>query len=312
MVCLVARQAAPGAPPIAFTRIPSPVIFQGDPTIAYRDPAAFYHEGTFHLFFSLMEIEPDGKAYWYTASSTSADLIRWTAPKRLTPRDRNLNFSSPGNVVRFGGKFVLSLQTYPTPNGEVFGNETARVWTMRSNDLAHWEKPEMLMVTGPGVPVEKMGRMIDPFLLEDKDEPGKWWCFYKQNGVSMSWSRDLRTWTYSGHANAGENVCVLVEGDEYILFHSPRNGIGVKRSRDLKEWRDGGLLTLGQQDWPWAQRRLTAGFVLDMRKEPGVGRYLMFFHGDTGEGPKTNEAHGQGTLGLAWSDDLLHWDWPGK
>jgi hypothetical protein len=51
-----------------------------------------------------------------------------------------------------------------------------------------------------------MGRMIDPYIFPDKDEPGKWWCFYKQNGVSMSWSRDLKTWTYVGKRRAGENV----------------------------------------------------------------------------------------------------------
>lgn len=37
-----------------------------------------------------------------------------------------------------------------------------------------------------------MGRMLDPYLFADKDEPGKYWCFYKQNGVSCSYSRDLR------------------------------------------------------------------------------------------------------------------------
>jgi hypothetical protein len=29
-----------------------------------------------------------------------------------------------------------------------------------------------------------MGRMIDAYLLADKDEPGKWWCLYKQNGLT--------------------------------------------------------------------------------------------------------------------------------
>ena len=43
---------------------------------------------------------------------------------------------------------------------------------------------------------EDMGRMIDPYLIRDKDEPGKWWCFYKQNGVSYSWSHDLENWTF--------------------------------------------------------------------------------------------------------------------
>ena len=54
----------------------------------------------------------------------------------------------------------------------------------------------------------------------------------------------------------------------------------MKRSRDLENWDDVGRpITLGQQDWPWAGGRITAGFVLDLRKDPAVGKYLMFFHG---------------------------------
>ena len=71
----------------------------------------------------------------------------------------------------------------------------------------------LLRVKGPDVPVEAMGRMIDPFLLQDAADPGKWWCFYKQNGVSMSLSRDLKQWTYFGRTEAGENACILMDGD---------------------------------------------------------------------------------------------------
>jgi len=154
--------------------------------------------------------------------------------------------------------------------------------------------------------------MIDPYLVEDKDEPGKWWCFFDTNAANMSWSHDLKTWTYFGRIEAGENVCVLVDGDEYLMFHSPRNGVGVKRSADLRSWRDAGdLITLGQASWPWARGRLSAGFVMDLRAEPEIGRYLMFFHG-TGPEDERVIFHTHASLGLAWSDDLVVWDWPGK
>ncbi|HUT37076.1 MAG TPA: hypothetical protein VNE39_26585 [Planctomycetota bacterium] len=296
---------------VDFSAIKSPILFRGDATTAYRDPAAVYHGGVFRLFFTLVKTEPDGKIYSYTATSQSRDLAAWTQPRLLTPRDQSLNYSSPGNVVRFGNEWLLCLQTYPRPKGEKYGNATARLFVMRSKDLETWGEPELLKVKGPDVPVERMGRMIDPFVLQDKDDPGKWWCFYKQNGVSMSWSRDLRTWTYSGRANAGENACVLVDGDEYVLFHSPGNGIGVKRSRDLAAWRDVALLTLGQKDWPWAKGRLTAGFVLDVRRDPAVGKALLFFHG-SGPGDERTMFDTHASLGLAWGDDLLTWTWPGK
>lgn len=296
-------------PQLDLAAVPSPILFRGDAATAYRDPTAVYHEGLFRLFFTLVKTEADGKVYLYTATSKSADLVHWTEPRILTPRDQKLNYSSPGNVVRFGTQWIMCLQTYPRPNGEKYGNATARLWTMRSDDLENWSQPELLEVKGPDVPVEAMGRMIDPYLLQDKDSPDKWWCFYKQNGVSVSWSRDLKTWTYVGRFDGGENCCVIVDGNQYMLFHSPKNGIGVKRSGDLRQWRDTGLLLLGQNDWPWAQGRLTAGFVLDLKHEPRVGKYLMFFHGSGPEDERTmfdNFA----SVGLAWSDDLLHWEWP--
>lgn len=297
----------------------SPVLLAGDETHAYRDPAAVWHDGCFHLFYTYNPPPgPDGKIYWFTAVSTSRDLVHWTPPRLLTPKDQSRNFSSPGNVIRHGDEWVMCLQTYPIPDahrdGPVrFGDATARLYAMRSRNLSDWSAPELLRVKGPDTAVEAMGRMIDPFLVEDREEAGKWWCFFKQNGASRAWSQDLRRWTFSGSFPAGENACVLRDGDEYVLFHSPPNGIGVMRSYDLLTWRDEGLLTLGQHDWPWARDgRLTAGFVLDLRKEPKVGKALMFFHASafperTGRGFWANCS-----LGIVWSDDLKNWAWPGK
>jgi len=94
-----------------------------------------------------------------------------------------------------------------------------------------------------------------------------------------------------------------------VIFHSPRNGVGIKTSKNLKQFTDAGLLTLGQKSWPWAQGRLTAGHVLDLRKDPRVGKYLMFFHGSSVEGLRRHGAHGAACLALAWSDDLAEWHW---
>ena len=282
-----------------------------DAATAYRDPAVVYHDGWFYLYISVNTVEPDGQRFQRVGWSKSTDLAHWTEPKVFTPRDKSLNFSSPGNVVRFGGQWVLCVQTYPRPNGEKFGNESSRLWVMRGDDLEHWGPPELLRVKGPDVPEEKMSRMIDPFLLQDKDDPGKWWCCYKQNGISYSWSRDLKTWTFAGTVKAGENPCIIVAGDEYVLFHSPNDGVGVKRSADLRTWRDAGVLTLGQKQWPWAAGRLTAGFVLDGRTIPGVGKYLMFFHASAY--PESDPRGGFdnfASIGIAWSDDLKKWEWP--
>ncbi len=303
----------PVPPKIDLASIPSPLLFQGDAVTAFRDPAAVYHDGVFWLYYSYVLHEPDGKGYNYTAYSTSRDLVDWTAPRIFTPRDETLNFCAPGNVIRYNNEWVLCLQSYPRPNFEKYGNDDCRIWIRRSTDLANWSEPELLKVRGPDVPIEQMGRIIDPYLIEDKDEPGKWWCFFDDNAANMSFSYDLETWTYWNRIPAGENVCILTEDrDDYLMFHSPKNGIGMKRSRDLKNWEDtGSPITLGQANWSWAQGRITAGFVLDLRKEPAIGKYLMFFHG-TGPEDESVIFNTHACLGLAWSDDLVTWDWPGK
>lgn len=295
----------------------SPLLFCGDEHTAYRDPAILYHDGTFFLFFTLTEIEPDGRIYKYTATSKSADLVHWSNPKKLTIKDQNLDFSSPGNIIRFKNEWLLCLQTYPRPGYTIeqmpkFGNQSARLFIMRSKDLENWGEPELLKVKGPAVTEPEMGRMIDPYLLQDKDNPGKYWCFYKQNGVSMSFTHDFKNWIFYGHTDSGENTCVLKDRNQYILFHSPPNGIAIKRSTDLKTWNDWGkVITLGQAEWNWAKGRITAGTLLELHGNRQA-RYLMFFHGS---GPLT-ETQGDfdknSSIGIAWSKDLIIWDWPGK
>ena len=145
--------------------------------------------------------------------------------------------------------------------------------------------------------------------MQDQHKKNKWWIFYKQNGASRSYSYDLTHWTYAGHIPAGENVCILPVNNEYVMFHLPPNGIGVKRSKDLVNWTDDKeLITLGQQTWNWAKGRITAGYVLDMKKNSGY-RYLLFFHGS---GPKTEQEGDfdkNASIGLAWSKDMVHWIW---
>jgi hypothetical protein len=299
---------------INFELITSPIIFKGDYKFAFRDPAVIYHQDTFHLYFTLVERASDSGMYLFTAHSISKDLIHWSFPEKLTPRDRKLNFSSPGNIIKFDDVWIMCLQTYPTPNNETWGNKDSRIWIMRSDDLENWSEPELLRVKGSDIAVDEMGRMIDPYLLEDANEPGKWWCYYKQNGVSMSYSYDLKNWTFSGSANSGENVTVLFKDGEYILFHSPENGIGIKKSGKPDAWGpDKKLLVLGQAGWPWAKRRLTAATVIDLTNDADVKKYIMFFHGSSEEGAKpAYNAHNNATLGIAWSDDLENWEWPGK
>jgi sucrose-6-phosphate hydrolase SacC (GH32 family) len=299
-------------------KLKSPILFKGDSVTAYRNPAILYFDKKFYLFFSIVEVEKDGKVFDYTASSYSRDLIKWSKPQKLTVRDQKLNYCAPGNIIRYNDDWILCLQTYPKPDLYItqpvrYGDATARIFIMRSKDLVSWGKPELLKVKGPEVPEKEMGRMIDSYLIEDKDEKGKYWCFYKQKGVSMSYSYDLKNWTYFGSAESGENVCVLIENNEYIMFHSPSNGIGILKSKDLKTWEKwGGLITLGQDGWNWAKGRITAGVVVNMKDVEGIENYLMFFHGSGPLKESEGDFNKNASIGIAWSKDLVSWEWPGK
>jgi hypothetical protein len=77
-----------------------------------------------------------------------------------------------------------------------------------------------------------------------------------------------------------ENVCVLNESNEYILFHSPPNGISIKRSSDLNRWNDwSNLITLGQDEWDWAKGRITAETAMNLREKKKRRKYILIFHG---------------------------------
>ena len=287
-------------------QIKSSLLIPGDDTHAFRDPAVAWKDGVFRLYCTYVETEADGAVYMYTAMLRSTDLVHWDPPKKLTPRDRSLNYSSPGNIIEADGAYIMCLQTYPRENGEKYGNARSRIYTMRSNDLEHWEEPQVIRVKGE-MPVEKLGRMIDPFLIYDRKNE-RWNCFFKQNGVSRSVSKDLKNWEFCGSFDGGENVSVIEKDGEYILFHSPRNGIGIKTSRDLEHWHDTGeVLTFGQQDWDWARGRLTAGFVLPY-EENGQTVYLMFFHG-SGPHDESVTFDTNAGIGVAWSTDLMHWEY---
>lgn len=289
---------------MALKNIKTPLILKQTERLGFRDPAAYYHEGTMYLYFTMVHQE-EREQYFTIGMCKSTDLIHWSEPVSLTLKDKAKEYSSPGNLFYHDGSWYLCMQTYCRENGERFGNENSRIYTMRTTDLEHFEEPVLLRVKGKDVPEEEMGRMIDPFLVRDKDAPEIIWCFYKQNGVSWSWSRDLVNWTWAGSAPCGENVCVIVKDGLYWIFHSPENGIGLLKSADLKHFEPGAPDNyLSQSRFLWARDRITAGFVLDGTQIPGIDGYLMFYHGDDERG---GDFPFGASIAMAYTPDLEHY-----
>ncbi len=277
-----------------------------EPDAALRDPAAFFHEGTFHCFHTVVQ-QSGGNFSLFVDVSISRDLEIWSPPRRLTRP--GLNFSSPGNIVRFGDEWVLCLQSYPTKPGQAYGSDDSRLWTMKSRDLGHWDAPVLIQSEGCQANWRRGRRQIDPYLVE---HDGKWWCFYKNDGkLGLLVSENLEDWREASpdapvlspdqtpDGETVENPCVVRDGDEWVLFFAPcrdGRGIGVARSTDLLKWHDVRYLDFPKLEW--APGGPTAAMVLETGD--ARGKWTMFFHGD-------REAPHGAALGIAWSDDLEHW-----
>lgn len=272
------------------------LMFEQTTEYSYRDPAAYIENGVIYLFFTLVENTPE-RQYFYVAMSQSTDFINWSKPRVLTEKDNLKNYSSPGNVIKYKGEYYLCVQTYPREDGQIYGNENSHIFMMKSKNLINWESPVLLKVKGD-ISESDMGRMIDPYILQDND---KFMCFFKQNGVSFSTSTDLINWKFQGFTECGENVCVLKNNDEYIIFNSPENGINIMTTKDFKSFNDLTTLYLNQQDKPWAKDRITAGFVLEVSSVSPY-KYAMIYHGDN----EDNYLFGA-SLAVAFSNDLCVW-----
>ena len=274
------------------------IVFKGNDRFAYRDPACVLFGDTYCLFFTVSE-KQDGYLYNRIGMSKSKDLVSWTEPVLITVKDLDLNYCSPGNIIKREDDYIICFTSYPMPfkySVRDHADETARLFTMSTKDFESFTEPVMLLTKGD-TPARDLGRMIDPYMIE-KDE--EYFLFYKQNGVSLSKSRDLENWEYIGHTDGGENACVIKHDGKYLLIHSPENGIGFKCSDDLEHWTDCGHTTLGQDIKAMPQSRLTAGFAM----EADMGsphKYIMFYHISQNRDPET---HGDASLCVAFTDDF--------
>lgn len=280
-----------------------PIIFQGTKTLAYRDPTCIFAEGAYHLFFTVSEKE-NGKMYNFVAHSVSRDLRVFSPPVLLTEKDCRKNYCSPGNVLRTkDGIYRICCCSYPLPlpfEEQCYADETARLYFIDTRDFVTFSAPRKIFAKGIDCPDE--GRMIDPFVLEDKDIEGRYLLFFKQRGVSLSESRDLEHWSFLRRTDGGENACVLIENGQYHLIHSPHNGIGHKVSDDLVEWRDLGVSLPDVAKETWAAGRLTAAFAMK-NEEPQIPyRYVVFFHGSVKD--TTPETHGEASLAMMFTNDF--------
>lgn len=270
------------------------LILKGDSEKAFRDPACFYHNGVYHLFYTLSR-KKNGYMYNRVAKSESRDLKNWSEPEFLTKEDNLLNFCSPGNILKVNDEFIMCVSSYPMPlpfEEVCAANDNARLFIMRSRDLKTWSEPEKIHISGE---MSKGKRKIDPFIIEDKDISGKYHLFFKLDGkINRAVSNgDLFNWEYVSDVIEGENPCIVVENDKYMMFYSPTHGIEKLESDDLCSWKEKGKVNFDDETLEWATGRITAGFMMNMHHD---GKKALFFHSSVlGAFPET---HGDASIGL--------------
>ena len=130
-----------------------------EPGVSARDPALLWHDGVFRCFHTAAE-RREGRYVLFLDVTESQDLAQWFVPRRLTTSE--LGFSSPGNVIRAGDKWLLCVQSYPIPPGEVYGSEASRLWLMASDDLVTWADPQPIAPHGCQAEWAESARQIDP------------------------------------------------------------------------------------------------------------------------------------------------------
>jgi hypothetical protein len=275
------------------------------PRVASRDPVLHYHQGVLRCYYTAV----DG-AGLFVDEIHSSDFITWSEPRRLT--GPGLNFSSPGNVIRVGDRWILCVQSYPILPGEKYGSEESRLWLMSSDNLVDWSEPEQINPDGCRGTWTDSPRQIDPYLVSWQDQ---YWCFYKTSGcLGLLVSGDLRNWSEAipdrpvisrdrtPDGATVENPCVIHDGESFVMFFARvgrERGIGVARSSNLTDWED--IRYLEFPDLAWADSGPTAAMVIDLRDSHGF--WLMAFHGE-----RDDDVHGKAALGLAISTDLENWE----
>ena len=291
-------------PPVNWAGILNPFLDETSDA-AVRDPALFWHDGVFRCLHTALGRRQG--AFGLSVDLTeSVDLVHWTQPWRVLSSE--MNFCSPGNVIRVGERWLMCLNSYPLDPSGARGAEIARLWLAESDDLLVWRHPRPMCPES----FHKTGRrQLDPFLIPYE---GRFWCLYNAGkGLSLIVSDDLYVWhevnrdqPVYGPADtpdfAGvEKPWVVFDGQEFVMFYSVRRaqrGIGTARSRSLVRWRHTGYLDI--PPLPWAPGGVSGPSVIDCRAEHG--KWIMAYHGEHVQGAGT-------ALGLAWSDDLIHWGW---
>ena len=307
LVVTVLLFAAVGVSAENFTGLYNPVWTS---TNNLRDPSVLKTEDGYHLFYSRLSANQGGwgnPTNWHIAEVVTKDFVTFTNSHDVSPA----GCASPGDVVKWHGRWLLPYQTYPaTPTRLVFS---------KSPDLKSWSVPKAFLTEARFLPWNKLKRVIDPTFVLEGDVLH---CYFigsanvtnaagtilRANLLGHAITRDpkLERWELltanapllgvSERAPDGvENIMIFRTGDCWSMIYSEGladQHLALATSKDLISWQLGGPIEVPRQKW--MTHKYGAPFV--WREE---NQWLMILMGEN--------AVSKTTFGLLTSPDAKEW-----
>lgn len=276
-----------------------------------RDPSVLKTDSGYQLFYSRFTGNGDSwnnPSNWTIACVFTKDFVNFENQHDISPR----GCASPGDVVKWHGRWLLPYQTYPS-------KPTQLVYAESSNLIA-WTAPKPFLSEALDLPWNELHRVIDPSFVVDGDTLH---CFFVGSasrtnsegkkfhanlmGHATTQDPNLKNWkiltvdqpligSSKGAADGVENTMVFRTGDHWTMIYSEGlqdQHLARATSSDLANWKFEGPITIPQQ--PWMTRKFGAPFVW---RDGSL--WLMILMG--------TDAHDRTTFGLLTSADGSNWE----
>ena len=270
-----------------------------------RDPSVWKSADGYHLFYSRYSnndwTKPEN---WSIAHVITKDFVTFEEDRDISAK----GFASPGDVIRWKGKYILPYQSYP----EV----PTMLCYSTSDDLENWSKPVFFLEEAVHLPWNQSNRVIDPTFVTEGE---RLHCFFvgtdrvhyasATNLVGHAYTDDpeLKGWTITtvdspliGTCEDGpdgaENVTVFRNNNEWVMIYSEglkSQHLAYITSKDLIHWGNKGKITIPEQSW--MSTRYGAPYVWEEDEY-----WVMILMGEDG--------NSHTTFGLLTSKDGIIWE----
>jgi sucrose-6-phosphate hydrolase SacC (GH32 family) len=273
-----------------------------------RDPSVLKVAGGYQLFYSrFADTNWALPSSWTIARTFTTDFAEFARPENISPP----GYASPGDVVRWHGRYLLPYQSYPT--------QPTLLCCSESTNLQTWSAPKTFLAGAAQLPWNTHHRVIDPSFVLAGDTLH---CFFVGSGDTTNAAGKKLRANLLGHAitrdpalerweiltreapligispsapDGVENVMVFRAGDHWAMIYSEgleNQHLALATSSDLRSWKLEGPIEIPRQKW--MSRKYGAPFVW----RDGAG-WRMILMGQNDQGHTS--------FGLLDSADDRHW-----